>query len=444
VRPIVVSNRATYARQGALLPPSEQIPSSVQSTRNVSRPSVPTTQGPQRVGNKGTDVSCSTSPVRTRCRPTTGRVRPVRSLKAQKMGSVKHQDRQTRPFSSELPRGTLSVKPIVAPNQPISARHVNRLPFDSGSSSMQSTNQPKDAVRPSIPTTKLPQRVGGMVKTSVRREVVRARVPTAPLQDTEHAEMARTIRKTRPPSVKQSAVGSFPKPPITTEAVRQTAPSQALRKKVIASQPSQQTESKKMPTLGGHPVTRDRKHVFKGLLNAFRGVDRPADTRKPAPEDILLPPSRKVMKCPNAAPLPSSPLCSPRWSRILERSPHWSHLLEPVASGKPPVPITHMLVPRDVNRPSYMGCRIRPAPCPPRCQDARTNALLTGFLTSTPRKPQASSPLSPLQFSETGIIAHAHTPNIACFRGCELREVLERSLDIELGHATMLYTMLYS
>jgi hypothetical protein len=431
-----VSNRATYARQGALLPPSEQIPSSVQSTRNVSRPSVPITQGPQRVGNKGTDVSRSTSPVRTRCHPTTGRVRPVRSLKAQKMSSGKHQDRQTRSFSSELPRGTLSVKPIVAPNQPTSARHINRLP--------SSTNQPKDAVRPSIPTTKLPQRVGGMVKTSVMREVVMARVPTAPLQDTEHAEMARTIRKTRSLSVKQSAVGSFPKPPITAEVVLQTAPSQALRKKVIAPRPSQQAESKKMPALGGRPVTRDRKPVFKGLLNAFRGVDRPADTRKPAPEDILLPPSRKVMKCPNAVPLPSSPLCSPRWSRILERSPHWSRLLEPVASGKPPVPITHMLVPRDVNRPSYMGCRIRPAPCPPRCQDARTNALLTGFLTSTPRKPQASSSLSPIQFSETGIIAHAHTPNIACFRGCELREVLERSLDIELGHATMLYTMLYN
>ncbi|OAX41727.1 hypothetical protein K503DRAFT_456859 [Rhizopogon vinicolor AM-OR11-026] len=53
------------------------------------------------------------------------------------------------------------------------------------------------------------------------------------------------------------------------------------------------------------------------------------------------------------------------------------------------------------------------------------------FLTSTPRS-SLSSPLSPPEIHGAEFIPHTHSPNsdkIACFEGCELRHVLDWSLD---------------
>jgi hypothetical protein len=77
--------------------------------------------------------------------------------------------------------------------------------------------------------------------------------------------------------------------------------------------------------------------------------------------------------------------------------------------------------------------------------DIESRTPVKSFVASTP----CASPLSRLSLLHVcgaEIISHAHWDpdsyathsNVSCFRGCDLREVLERSF-IELDHATMLY-----
>ncbi|OAX30837.1 hypothetical protein K503DRAFT_788209, partial [Rhizopogon vinicolor AM-OR11-026] len=168
-REMLAARPIISAPKDALHPASEAGRSSVQSTNS-------TTQHPQRGGNKGTVAPRATLQVLSHGRPTTGRV-----SRAQ------------------------------------------------GPSSMQSIHQRRDIIRPSVPTSKLPQRVGTM-HTRPRGKELKI---IAPLPENDGTDLARTwIRKTHPLPVEPSAVDPLLESPISnnpipTEAQLQTTSSQA-------------------------------------------------------------------------------------------------------------------------------------------------------------------------------------------------------------------------
>ncbi|OJA16601.1 hypothetical protein AZE42_12328 [Rhizopogon vesiculosus] len=165
------------------------------------------------------------------------------------------------------------------------------------------------------------------------------------------------------------------------------------------------------PAPEGRPVTEGPKLVVRAPLihSKLYGMENPG---KLTSEDI---------------PSPLDPTAVP---------PASSQVSESVASAKPAVRATthDMLVPpnRDPNCASHMGCRLRRASWQPRGRRS--------FITNSPRA-SLPSPLSPPEISAAEVIARANNPagHFACFKGCELRQVLNR-LDIGMDHATMLYS----
>ncbi|OJA17822.1 hypothetical protein AZE42_06152 [Rhizopogon vesiculosus] len=389
-----------------------QGPSSMQSTHqrgDITRPSVPTSKLPQRVATMYTrprveepnvtpplPETDGTDLARTRVRKT----RPL-SVKPSAVGPLPKSLISNNPIPTEAQLQMTSSQP----SQGTSARHGM---FRPSKPSMQSTSQ--QIASPLVPANKPLQRVrGGVVRPQGKVPRVGAatrRVPVrpAPLPQTD---MARThVRKTRALSVKPSAVDPLPKlpiskcdrksNPITTEVELRTKTSQASRRRVIGSRASKQVVSQKNLVRGGRCVTTAQpKPILNELINAIIAEINNPDTINP-------------------------PL-----SRNCER--------------EPPVQIvSHMLVPQDIKRPSYisMGYRIRrPSWRPPR-EDSLCGA---SFFTSSLRT-SVASPLSPLRIHGAEVIPHVHNPDISCFQGCQLQEVLDRfNLDIELDHATMLY-----
>lgn len=452
---------------------------------------------------QGTVASRMTSQAPSRGHQTSGRVKPVGSLQAQKTSSrstamqstiapgvsSNHSEGRPHPLSSELPRVIPATRPIAASNPVTSARQgALRPPSETGPSTMQNTTQRKGVARPFAPTTQGPQRVGNMLmKPQDEKPRVggarRVLIPTATLPETDETEIALMSRKTASlPSVKLSSVGSLAKPLVTKRSPennlattkahsvtsasaatvrpsfqkepRPTAkaehpmtrgassrigqpqpnappttgaePQSTSRKKVVASsQSSQQVVGQSKPVWGGRPMPKGPKPVAKALaIRSKPGVMKNPDPSKPAPKDVPLPPSPTV--CPTAVPLPPSPVYSPR------HSPQF----EPTVSEELPIQTqtydTH--VARDANRPSIDST---PSRRDVNIQESPSKTPITALLSSiqhgfllTP-----SSPLSPPQTYVTGVIARAYPPDsptarkdIACVSfvpDCAARQVLE-------------------
>lgn len=449
----------------------------------------------------GTAASRSTSQVLSRGHPTTGRVRPVGSLQAQKMSfhsratsmqcavatgvSGKHSERRTHPLSSELPRDIPAVRPTTTLDKVASARQgALRPPSETGPSTLQNTNPRRDVARPVPPTTHGPQRVGNVLikpndeKPRVGGGARRILILTAPPSETEE-ETTRTILKTGLPPVKPSSVGSVGKslmskrdpknnpvtmkvhsatlasastvrPPSQTGArsfmkvehpttrgtssrtgqlqsrdpptgVEPQTSSQTARKKVVQS--SQQAVGQKKPVWGGRSMTGPKPVVKALAIRSKLDGMKNLDTSKPVPEDVPLPPSPTV--CPTAVPLPSSPVCSPL------QSPQF----KPTTSGEPLVQAathdTH--VPQDVGRP----CIDTTPPRDISIQASPSKTPITALLSSIQRGflLTPSSPLSPPQSYVTEVIAPTYSlnsptahENIACvspIHECMARQVLE-------------------
>ncbi|OJA15048.1 hypothetical protein AZE42_05844 [Rhizopogon vesiculosus] len=182
---------------------------------------------------------------------------------------------------------------------------------------------------------------GPCIKAAARRVLVRA----APLLETDMAQTR--VRKTRPMSLKRSAVGPLPKlePPISqcdpknnpilTKVELQTTTSQASCRRAIASRSTKQVVGQKNPVRGRRIVSKalKPKPVLNELIDAIiAGIHNP-DT------------------------------VNPRRSRDCEREPSVQI-------------ISHMLVLQDIKRPSYMsmGCRIRRPSWRPPHQDGESSA----------------------------------------------------------------------
>ncbi|OJA17825.1 hypothetical protein AZE42_06151 [Rhizopogon vesiculosus] len=179
---------------------------------------------------QGTAASRSTSPVLCRGRPMTGRVGHVGSLGAEKISSGTHSERSHPLSSAKLQREILAARPTISARKDAlhsaseagqssvqstnstTQRHqrggnkgtvapretpqvlsrgrpmTGRVSPAQGASSMQSTHQRRDIIRRSVPTSKLPQRVG-TVHTRPRGEEPKV---TAPLPETDSTDLART------------------------------------------------------------------------------------------------------------------------------------------------------------------------------------------------------------------------------------------------------------
>ncbi|KAJ8580387.1 hypothetical protein M405DRAFT_834418 [Rhizopogon salebrosus TDB-379] len=167
--------------------------------------------------------------------------------------------------------------------------------------------------------------------------------------------------------------------PPSTEVQVQTS-SQACRKETLWSRSSKKASGQRKPVSGGPAAKVPKSVVEVPPISQLRGVTNPC-----LEEGIPL------TVCPTAMPLATFPVCTRR-----------SRQFWPAESAEPLVqPSTHdTLVPRDANRPSHMGCRLRRSSGRPRRQRA--------FLTSTTRA-SISSPLSPFETSGTEVIAHTHS-----------------------------------
>ncbi|OAX42329.1 hypothetical protein K503DRAFT_780007 [Rhizopogon vinicolor AM-OR11-026] len=411
-------------------------------------------------------ASGSTSGVPSSGHPATSRAKPVMSIQPQKSTSGKHTEREAHPL-----------RPIALSKQMTYTRQGTAVPV---LSSTQCGKRRKDAALPLVPTAQA--RVGNApvtTKTNATPAVAATVRPSSrkgplPVAKAEHPAMRAT--SSRIPQLRLRR----PSTEVEVKTSSQT------RKEVVASRSSKEAIGRRKPVLGGGPVTKGTKPVVKapkrwpvneGPKPAAKvpAVRQKMENGKPAPEDRPLPPPHASLRprrqrdfltstpraslssplfppeiygaefiphihspnsskfpcfegCelgqvldwslgdvptpegiplppdpavwPPAVPLPSSLVCTPRRSRQLE-----------------PVQATHdVLVPRDVNHPLRL-CRLRRAPFRPRRQRP--------FITSTPRASLSASLSSP-DISGAEVIAHTHSPNSsACFKGCELRQVLD-------------------
>ncbi|OAX40755.1 hypothetical protein K503DRAFT_864372 [Rhizopogon vinicolor AM-OR11-026] len=463
--------------QGALRVPSQSGPSYVQSTtqrRDVARPAVPTTQCPQRAGNDGTAAPRVTSHAHSHSsRPTTGRV-------PSEPGSSSTQSTNRRrdiAHPTQLPRwvGKMLMRPdpllvpdgVEMPRTTHRKTHIHIL-----SAKISSVGSlPKPLISQSDPKNNPVVRSVNPSSATTSR--------TRPLPSAKAAHPAMRVTSSR-----------IPRPRVPTTKL-QMAPLQIPYGRVAASRSSKQVVDKKTLVRGGRPVTKDTKPVVKALPRRSKPCGmKKSRTWKPTPGSIL-PPSLLATVRPTTAPLFSSSLC------ISRRSRHF----EPAALQELPVPaIGHDL--RATPEETYRMCRLRRAACLPSrdsCSNFPSTSILAStprrsilsplspfqaygaeiiahthtpnshisclhgcemrhalerfdirtpvksFVASTPCAPP-SSRLSLLHVCGAETIAHTHIDpddytthsSVSCFRGCDLREVLERSF-IELDHATMLY-----
>jgi hypothetical protein len=380
--------------------------------------------------------------------------------------SGKHSEKPVHPLSSEHPRDIPPMRPIAVSDQVTSTRRGALRPSsETGPSTMQSTNQRSDALRPLAPTIQGPQRVGNMhikpydEKPRVGGGARRVLIPTAPLPESVDNEIAQTVRKADPPLVKPSLVAKSliskrdpknnpvatkiqsvtlataaivrppspqtgPRPftkaehpttrvtgsrmgqsrshePPTTEVEPQTS-LQTSRKKVVASsRPNEQAVGQKKPVWGGRHVTKALKPVVKALSVRAKPGGM-KNAEASKPVPEDVPLPPSPTLCPTAVSLPSSPACSP----------HHSRQLEPAALEKPLQAAVHDThIPRDLSPPCIDGT---PPPCDINIlQESPSKTPITALLSSIQRGflLTPSSPLSPPQTYGTGIIAHAYPPD---------------------------------
>ncbi|KAG1742859.1 clasp N terminal-domain-containing protein [Suillus lakei] len=353
------------SRQGALRPPSAETgPSAMQSTnrrKDIPRPPVPTTHGPQRVGtvlmkshNEKPRVGGGARRVLIPTAPLPESDDTTTTRTVSKTGPP-----STKPTSvSSLTQSLVSKRD--SKNDPVTTKVHSTAPARAASSAATATTRPSSRTGPR-PMTKL-----------------------------EH-----------PPTKGTSSRPGRSRSP-TTEVEQQTS-SQTSRKQVAESSRSgQPAVGQKKPVWGGRSSGKASKPAVKGLsIRPKPGGLRNSETIKPAPEHVPLPPSPTV--CPTAVPLPSSPVCSPR------QSPQ----LEPPASEELSAQVTtdDTLVAGDAPPPSAsIGAT------PSRnidFQESPSKTPITALLSSIQRGFlfTPSSPLSPPQAYVTEIIAHTYRPN---------------------------------
>lgn len=358
---IAGSSMRETSRQGALRPPSvETGPSTVQSTnrrKDISRPPVPTMQGPQRVdtmlmkshdekprvGGGARRVLIPTAPLPETNDTTT--IRPV-----SKTGPPSTKPTSVNSLAQSVPKRD-------SQNDPVTTKISSTAPARAASSAVTATTRPPSRTGPR-PVTKLDN----------------------------------------PPTKSTSSRPGRSRSPTTEVEQQQTSRKQAVE----PSRSSQQAAVQKKPVWGGRSSGNLSKPVVKGLsIRPKQGRVKSSDTRKPAPEHVPLPPSPTV--CPTAVPLPSSPPCSPR------QSPQ----LEPPASGGQSVQVTidDTHVAKDVRPPSTS---IEATPLRNvNLQESPSKTPITALLSSIQRGFlfTPSSPLSPPQAYVTEVIAHTYRPN---------------------------------
>ncbi|KAG2150616.1 clasp N terminal-domain-containing protein [Suillus clintonianus] len=395
----VVSNRATsssaiagpsvreMSRQGALRPPPETGPSTMQSTNrreDIPRPPFPTTQGPQRIGTV----------------------------------LMKSHD--------EKPRVVGGARRILIPAAPLPETDDTMTTLTVSKSGPPSTKPTSVSSLAQTLVSKRDSR-NDSVTTMVHSTALTRAAPSAATANTRPSSRTgpRPIMRSDHPTKATSSQLSRSRPP-TTEVEQQTS-SQTSRKHVIeSSRSSQQAVGQKKPVWGGRSSGKASKPAVKALsIRPKPGVVKSSDTSKPVPEHVPLPPSPTV--CPTAVPLPSSPACSPRQSPQLELP----------ASGEQSAQVTaaDRHITGDVRLPSTfiettpsrnVGFQESPSKTP---ITALLSSIQRGFLF-TP-----SSPLSPPQAYVTQIIAQTYRPNsptthkdIACVgvvQDSAARQVLE-------------------
>ncbi|KAG1895567.1 clasp N terminal-domain-containing protein [Suillus fuscotomentosus] len=255
---IAGSSMRETSRQGALRPPSvETGPSTVQSTnrrKDISRPPVPTMQGPQRV------------------------------------------DTMLMKSHDEKPRVGGGARRVLIPTAPLPETNDT------------TTIRPVSKTGP--PSTK-PTSVNSLAQSVPKRDSQNDPVTTKLAQLPRLA--LRHQRSLLPPDRHLERDHGQSRSPTTEVEQQQTSRKQAVE----PSRSSQQAAVQKKPVWGGRSSGKLSKPVVKGLsIRPKQGRVKSSDTRKPAPEHVPLPPSPTV--CPTAVPLPSSPPCSPRQSPQLE------------------------------------------------------------------------------------------------------------------------------
>ncbi|KAG1732186.1 clasp N terminal-domain-containing protein [Suillus paluster] len=359
VKPRVVSSQVTSnasagpsvrepPRQGALRPPSETGPSTIQSTnrrKDIPHHVVPTTQGPQRVGNM----------------------------------LLKPHDEKPRVGGAR--RVLIPTAPAPEADESVMTRTV----FKTGPPSVKPPSV--SSLAPALVSKRDPK--NHLVTTKIHSTAT-----ARPLSRTG----PRTMTKLEQPPTRgtSSRLGQSRSP---TTAVEQQTSSQTSRKQVAASsRSSQQAVDQKKPVWGGRSSAKTSKPVVKALsIHPKPGSTKNPDTSKPAPEHIPLPPSPTI--CPTTVPLPSSPACSPRQSCQLEL-PTLGESSTQVTTDD-----THVACPPSIDAtpsPRIIDFQESPSKTP---ITALLSSIQRGFLF-TP-----SSPLSPPQAYVTEVIAHTYRPN---------------------------------
>ncbi|KAG1828948.1 clasp N terminal-domain-containing protein [Suillus variegatus] len=265
-RPRAVSSQATSSaiagpsvretsRQGALRPPSvETGPSTMQSTnrrKDISRPPLPTMQGPQRVGTV----------------------------------LMKSHD--------EKPRVGGGARRVLIPTAP------------SPETNDTTTIRPVSKTGP--PSTK-PTSVNSLAQSVPKRDSQNDPVTTK-ISSTAPARAASSATIRRPRVQVLGLVG--PRSPTTEVEQQQTSRKQVVE----PSRSSQQAAVQKKPVWGGRSSGKPSKPVVKGLsIRPKQGGVKSSDTRKPAPEHVPLPPSPTVCPTavPLPSSPPCSPRQSPQ------------------------------------------------------------------------------------------------------------------------------------
>ncbi|OAX34071.1 hypothetical protein K503DRAFT_803885, partial [Rhizopogon vinicolor AM-OR11-026] len=234
-------------------------------------------------------------------------------------------------------------------------------------SSTQSGNQRKDVARPLIPITQ--RRVGNA--PPVTKKTKKTPAVAATIRPSSRTGLLRVAKAEHPATrATSSKIPQLRSRGPSTEIEVKT--SSQTRREVVASRSSKEVVGRRKPVLGGGPMTEGTKPIVKAMS------------------------------------IPST-LCGMKNLSTLKPMPEG----RPVTERPKPV----------VKAPPVRSKMENRKPAPPHHQ--------RDFLTSTPRS-SLSSPLSPPEIHGAESIPHTHSPNsdkIACFEGCELRHVLDWSLD---------------
>ncbi|OJA17941.1 hypothetical protein AZE42_03470 [Rhizopogon vesiculosus] len=332
-----------------------------------------------------TAASGSKSELLSSGRAATGRVRLVGPIHPQKSSSGKHPQREANPL-----------KPIALSKQMTSARQGTSVPV---TSSTQSGNQRKDVTRALAPTTQ--RRVGNApreanllrpIAPSKQMTSVRQGTSVPVTSSTQSGDQRKDVARAIAPTT-QRRVGNAP---ITTKINATPALTPTVR-------PSSRT-GPLLVAMAEHPVTRATSSRIPQLRSRRPSTEVEAKTSAQTRKEVVASGLSKEAVGRRKPVLGGGPVT--KGTKPVVKAPkRW-----PVNEGHKPVP--------------------EDSPLPPPHASLRPRHQ-RDFLTSTPRA-SLSSPLSPPDIYGAESIPHIHTPNsskFACFEGCELRQVLDWSLN---------------